>query len=316
MIVLVWGTESKLISLLADILPELGLEVHILPQEYKIAQDELARKWSNIDFVVCVAPLPLCVRLISGLPRSKYYDPAVLQIDLTNREILCLCGEHFKGGVRLARLISHYTGLNVKETSRARRLGLTTLDELCFMLRLDPSDLALLTRYIKLQCRGVRVRLRLSNKLLKVFQCLPNIEYSYDLIVDESLSDREIICEVYGESKLTLRARTLALGVGMCSCASVDDLLFTLRHALSLFGMPACRIDIVCVPSLRRDHVIPHVLTQLGLKVVFQDIDLSDKSVSIAEKLACSILARPRLLVRRVKGKHVTVALAEEHEER
>ncbi len=315
MIVGIWSVESIFKRTLSEILSELGFEVRALPLSFREARSELLSGWPIFDFLICVAPLPLCMRLISGFPKSKYADPAVIHIDPGSRLVTCLCGEHFRGGAQLAKLLSNYLGLRVRETSKASRLHLITLDELCFRLRLSPLDFRTLSRYVKFQCKGARVELRARGHLYDAINSLLSTSRYYVLVRDSSICEREVLCKLQGEPTLVLKAKTLVLGIGMCTCAGVDDFMFVLRHALSLFGMPTCRIDIACLPESRKEHEIVRLISSLGLKVVFSKVNILSAR-PVAEYLACSILPKSRLLIRKVRGKHVTVALAEECEER
>ncbi len=312
--VAVWGTHTAALHLVEAILSELGLECTPLHVSFSEARSILARCWRDLDFIVCISPLPLCVRLISGLHESKLTDPAVVQVDLTNRLVVCVTGEHLRGGARLAKLLSEHIGFRAVDSSRAFRLRVTTLDELCFRLRLVPSDAKLLSRYVRLQCEGAKIRITACKRLVDCIRLIPGTDRHYVFTVCDSMPSNQLVCEVDTERKLVLRARSLVLGIGLCSCAHVDDLMFTIRRALSLFGMPLQRVDYVCVPDIRLSHDAVGFLSTLGVKVVSLPIDVTvrERGLSVAELLALSASSNLTLLVRKVRGRHVTAALAEE----
>ena len=311
--VLLWAPSANdEVKDVAGILRSHGLEVKTIKGAFSKAHEHLRESWNSLDFVIGVAPLPLCVRWVSGLLKSKYEDPSVLCVRPDGGYVLCLCGEHFRGGKCLASLLAETLQMKYIPTSKLDLMGITPLDELCFRLRLSPSSLRLLNDYVKRQARGFKVAIKASPRMLECMKQVASKGYFFK----EYSSERgvnAVICQVNGLKPLALKPRKVVLGMGLCSVADKHDVSSTVERALSVLKMPLRRLDALYVPDFRKGHpALSDLESLVPLKCLkIQGLSRRSKMRSLCEELAIKPLKHGRLLVKKIKGKHSTAALAE-----
>ncbi|RLF19383.1 MAG: hypothetical protein DRJ68_06010 [Thermoprotei archaeon] len=311
--VLLWvpsaDDESKAIS---SVLRSYGLEVKTVKGTISRARKYLYKSWNTLNFVIGIAPLPLCVRLISGLLKSKYEDPSVLCVTPDKNYVLCLCGEHFKGGKCLASLLAKAFKMRHILTSKLDLMDVTPLDELCFRLRLVPSDLRLLSDYVKCQAKGLEVSIRAPPKILR---CIRHVVRKGYALKEPPLEEDVdvVVCQVNGLKPLILKPRKVVLGMGLCSVADERDVLSTVERALAVLKMPLQRLDALCIPDIRRGHPSLNALRKLVPLEHFEVQGLLRRSRSrgLCEELAIKLLKQYNFLIKKIKGMHTTAALAE-----
>lgn len=90
----------------------------------------LKKQWPDVDAVVFIGALGICVRTISPLLKDKYSDPAVVCIDSTGKFVIPVVSGHVGGANDLARRIAGAIGAEAVVTTQSDNEGLWALDTL------------------------------------------------------------------------------------------------------------------------------------------------------------------------------------------
>lgn len=85
---------------------------------------------TDIEAVVFVGALGICVRKILPMVKDKHTDPAVICVDTTGRYVIPVIGGHVGGANALARQIANITGGEAVITTQSDNKGLWALDTL------------------------------------------------------------------------------------------------------------------------------------------------------------------------------------------
>lgn len=85
---------------------------------------------TDIEAVVFVGALGICVRKILPMVKDKHTDPAVICVDTTGRYVIPVIGGHVGGANALARKIANITGGEAVITTQSDNKGLWALDTL------------------------------------------------------------------------------------------------------------------------------------------------------------------------------------------
>lgn len=84
----------------------------------------------DVNAIVFIGALGICVRKISALINDKYTDPAVVCVDTTGRYVIPVLSGHVGGANKLAREIALITGGQAIITTQSDNTGLWALDTL------------------------------------------------------------------------------------------------------------------------------------------------------------------------------------------
>lgn len=90
----------------------------------------LREHWGELDEVIFIGALGICVRSISPALKNKYRDPAVVCIDSTGRFVIPVVSGHIGGANDLARRIAGIVGGEAVVTTQSDNEGLWALDTL------------------------------------------------------------------------------------------------------------------------------------------------------------------------------------------
>lgn len=86
--------------------------------------------FSDFSVIVFIGALGICVRSIGPCIRSKYADPAVINVDSTGRFVISVLSGHIGGGNEWARTIAGITGGEAVVTTQSDNQQLWALDTL------------------------------------------------------------------------------------------------------------------------------------------------------------------------------------------
>ncbi|MDR3630729.1 MAG: cobalamin biosynthesis protein [Desulfocapsaceae bacterium] len=100
--------------------------VHCHPQEGVTA--EIARLWSQADGLICVMAAGIVVRAIAPLCTDKKTDPCVIVLDEKGEYVISLLSGHLGGGNALARKVALITGGRAVITTASDVTGHTAID--------------------------------------------------------------------------------------------------------------------------------------------------------------------------------------------
>lgn len=89
---------------------------------------ELGHDYDDMEAIVFVGALGICVRRIAPLVHDKYTDPAVVCVDTTGRYVIPVLSGHIGGANELARHIASVLGAQAVVTTQSDNTGLWALD--------------------------------------------------------------------------------------------------------------------------------------------------------------------------------------------
>ena len=90
----------------------------------------LSEHWKELECVIFVGALGICVRTIAPLLEDKYTDPAVVCVDSTGRYIVPVVSGHIGGANEYSKRIAAILGGEAVITTQSDNLGLWALDTL------------------------------------------------------------------------------------------------------------------------------------------------------------------------------------------
>jgi len=90
----------------------------------------LSEHWQELDAVVFIGALGICVRSIAPALKNKYRDPAVVCVDSTGRFVIPVVSGHIGGANDLARRIAGILGGEAVVTTQSDNEGIWALDTL------------------------------------------------------------------------------------------------------------------------------------------------------------------------------------------
>ena len=90
----------------------------------------LSEHWKELECVIFVGALGICVRTIAPLLEDKYTDPAVVCVDSTGRYIIPVVSGHIGGANEYSKRIAAILGGEAVITTQSDNLGLWALDTL------------------------------------------------------------------------------------------------------------------------------------------------------------------------------------------
>jgi len=126
-IILVSGSSMQLAGTLQRELPD---AVVLTKSDTGPYAPYLIRHWQELDAVVFIGALGICVRSIAPALKNKYRDPAVVCVDSTGRFVIPVVSGHVGGANDLARRIAGILGGEAVVTTQSDNEGLWALDTL------------------------------------------------------------------------------------------------------------------------------------------------------------------------------------------
>ena len=105
----------------------------------------LKENWGQLEAVIFIGAMGICVRSIAPALKSKYSDPAVVCVDSCGRFVIPVVSGHIGGANDLARRIAGILGAEAVVTTQSDGEGLWALDTLAqrFGWRTDASAAAM-----------------------------------------------------------------------------------------------------------------------------------------------------------------------------
>ena len=91
-------------------------------------RNALKGRWNDLDAVVFIGALGICVRTIAPLLKDKYRDPALVCLDSTGTFVIPVVSGHVGGANDLARSIAETIGGEAIVTTQSDNEGLWALD--------------------------------------------------------------------------------------------------------------------------------------------------------------------------------------------
>ena len=283
--------------------------------------ERLAAAWPRCDGFVCVMAAGIVVRAIAPLLSDKRHDPAVVVVDEQGRFAVSLLSGHLGGANDLARQVAALTGGQPVITTASDVLGHTALDLWARDRKLQVEDAARLTT----------ASARLVNQgSLHLYSEVELGELPPDLIpvAEPAAADIIVSCRTgFSADRLLLRPRLLVAGIGCNRGTSAADIETALTEAFAAHNLAPAALRNLASIDLKQDELgLLEFAGSRGLTIDFYDKDQLNAvagvsvsaavqkatgAVGVAEPAALISAGQDKLLVRKMKWKDVTVAIAQ-----
>jgi cobalt-precorrin 5A hydrolase len=283
-------------------------------------KEVVEEKWSEADGLVFVMATGIVVRLVAPLLDDKYSDPCVLALDEKGRFVISLLSGHLGGGNGLARQVAEITGGEPVITTASDVLGHTALDLWAGSYGLAASDPGRFAR--------VAARLVNSGSVTVYSNCgLPDLPHDMQAVNSPGMADMVItIKSDVAFQGLTLYPRSVVAGIGCNRGTSAADIEKAFVDTCAMKGISPLSVRAVASIDLKRDETgLLEFASSRELPLLFFTRDeingVRETGVSetvmkavgargVAEPAAILGAGKGRLIVRKVKWKDVTVAMA------
>lgn len=277
--------------------------------------------WQDFDALIFIMATGIVVRTIAPLLHDKHSDPAVVVCDELGKFAVSLLSGHAGGANRLAGMIAELTGGQAVITTASDVLRRTALDLWARDLRLGTSDSRALTRAMgKLVNRG---RVYLHSEV-------PIPHLPPDIIETTSPEDADILISYHTAQKhknrCILHPPVLAAGIGCNRGTGAERIGRALADACEKHGLAPASIALLASIDLKKDERgLSEFARMIKLEIVFfsnhelnrvNGVSESDMVLratgakGVAEPAAVLAARDGRLIVRKMKWKDVTVAIA------
>ncbi|WP_167495877.1 MULTISPECIES: cobalt-precorrin 5A hydrolase [Desulfosediminicola] len=301
----------------------------ILPLEEKVAL-QLSHAWHEFDGIICVMAAGIVVRSIAQLIKDKLTDPCLIVLDQEGRHVISLLSGHLGGGNALALKVAEITGGTAVITTASDVLGKTALDLWAKRNSLSVDSKDKLTRASAKMVNEGSVTIFSTLAL----DFLPADIVRYD---ERDTADIVVTINKYMTSNaLCCIPRILYIGVGCNRGTGVNDIAESFGELCDAHDInPNAVAGLASVDVKHDEEGILAFAESIGLKPDFFSRDqlngVKDVSFSAAAMKAVGVqgVAEPaallaaqadgseaELIVRKMKWKDVTLAVAERKKNR
>ena len=291
-------------------------------------QTFVSEQFSRFDALVFIGALGICVRAIAPCVRSKYTDPAVINIDSSGNHVISVLSGHIGGANRMTLRLAAILGANPVITTQSDNNDLWALDTLgqtygwktnstsplnsVISTFVNTRPIALL---LDIKDEGTRFMERTAPKHVSLF-------YHFDDIDQQQFEALIAVTPyIYPTSIPTLYYRPviLHLGVGCrrgCSPLGIQKHIF---RTLENTGLSPLSLKSVSTIDLKKDEPLIHELvgdnnTELHIYTAeeLQGIEVPNPSAKVldvtnipgvAEACALKTSGNTRLVLEKQKGK-------------
>lgn len=291
-------------------------------------QTFVSEQFSRFDALVFIGALGICVRAIAPCVRSKYTDPAVINIDSSGNHVISVLSGHIGGANRMTLRLAAILGANLVITTQSDNNDLWALDTLGQTYGWKANSTSPLNTVIStfvntrpvallldIKDEGTRFMERTAPKHVSLF-------YHFDDIDQQQFEALIAVTPyIYPTSIPTLyyRPAILHLGVGCrrgCSPLGIQKHIF---RTLENTGLSPLSLKSVSTIDLKKDEPLIHELvrdnnTELHIYTAeeLQGIEVPNPSAKVldvtsipgvAEACALKTSGNTRLVLEKQKGK-------------
>ncbi len=299
--------------------------VHALPGAEVIScrgrlQQCMERCWQEFDHLVCIMATGIVVRMIGPLLEDKRLDPSVVVVDEQGRFVISLLSGHIGGGNALASRVAAITGGQAVITTASDVLGHTALDLWAQGLGLSVADKSAFTRVMG----------RLVNRgKITVYSVYPLPPLPADICRGEK-GHADIVITCFTKKNISgtvLHPKALIAGIGCNRNTPAAEIEQALTEACASHNLALVSIAGLASIDLKSDEVgLLAFAEQHGLLIDFfhrdqlNGVEGVSTSAAVLKATGAKGVAEPaavlaagggRLLVKKMKWKNVTVAIAE-----
>lgn len=297
--------------------------------------------WKKYDGFVMIMATGIVVRMIAPLLESKASDPAVVVMDDAGKFAISLLSGHLGGANQLAELLACASGAIAVITTATDANDLPSFDMLAREQGWVIDDISRVK---------ILNSLLLDNKKIAVFDPTGqarswlhgrgNIMF-YETLADAAASsahgflcvtNRHLSQETAPEQTLILRPRNLVLGIGCNRGTPSEEIKALVTQQLKQQCLSLKSVSCIASIAAKRDEAgLVECAEHLGVPLYFFESDElnqvsfpsppSDHALAavgaagVAEPAAILASGGGQLLVKKVKTKNVTLAVAERKEE-
>ena len=291
-------------------------------------QTFVSEQFSRFDALVFIGALGICVRAIAPCVRSKYTDPAVINIDSSGNHVISVLSGHIGGANRMTLRLAAILGANPVITTQSDNNDLWALDTLGQTYGWKANSTSPLNTVIStfVNTRPVALLLDIKDEGTRFMErTAPKHESILNHFDDINQQQFEALIAVtpyiYPTSIPTLyyRPAILHLGVGCrrgCSPLGIQKHIF---RTLENTGLSPLSLKSVSTIDLKKDEPLIHELirdnnTELHIYTAeeLQGIEVPNPSAKVldvtsipgvAEACALKTSGNTRLVLEKQKGK-------------
>ena len=291
-------------------------------------QTFVSEQFSRFDALVFIGALGICVRAIAPCVRSKYTDPAVINIDSSGNHVISVLSGHIGGANRMTLRLAAILGANPVITTQSDNNDLWALDTLGQTYGWKANSTSPLNTVIStfvntrpvallldIKDEGTRFRERTAPKHESILNHFDDInQQQFEALI-------AVTPYIYPTSIPTLyyRPAILHLGVGCrrgCSPLGIQKHIF---RTLENTGLSPLSLKSVSTIDLKKDEPLIHELirdnnTELHIYTAeeLQGIEVPNPSAKVldvtsipgvAEACALKTSGNTRLVLEKQKGK-------------
>ena len=227
----------------------------------------LSEHWKELECVIFVGALGICVRTIAPLLEDKYTDPAVVCVDSTGRYIVPVVSGHIGGANEYSKRIAAILGGEAVITTQSDNLGLWALDTLAktygwqtdadhtrmnlFVYQfVEKKPTALL---LEIRDEGTDYLERTKPEHVKVFYHLEDIpQDEFELII--SVTYRAYPLEAFHKPHLCFYAPVLHLGFGCRRQCCPDGIVGYMYQSMLDRGIHPLALASISSIELKKDE--------------------------------------------------------------
>lgn len=235
----------------------------------------LSEHQTELESVVFIGALGICVRSIAPLVKDKYTDPAVVCVDSTGRFVISVLSGHIGGANELTKRIAALIGGEAVISTQSDNSELWALDTLakeyhwqtdathehmnrCIFLFVEKKPTALL---LDIKDKGTRFLEQTKPEHVKVFYQLSDIpQDEFDLII--AVTHRSYQEEQFHKPVLCFYPPVLHLGVGcrkQCNPAGIPEMI---NQVIEENGYSPLALTSINTIELKKDEPLLESLLQ------------------------------------------------------
>lgn len=257
--------------------------------------------FKELDALIHVGALGICVRHIASCVANKYKDPAVINVDSTGRFVIPVLSGHIGGANELSQHIASAIGGEAVITTQSDNTGLWALDTLadkynwrtsanrkemnqCIYLFVEKHPTALL---LDIRDRGTEYLERTLPEHVRVFYHFEDISFSdFELLITVSPYEYEATVPV-----LSFYPRVLHLGIGCKKDTLPDGIPAYIDNELKAHRLSPLSVASISTIALKKDEpllpVLQHHYSGASIHIYapeqLQGIDIPNPSEKVFE---------------------------------
>jgi len=227
----------------------------------------LAERWDELECVVFIGALGICVRTVVPLLKDKYTDPAVVCVDSMGRWVIPVVSGHIGKANEYSKRIASILGAEAVVTTQSDNLGLWALDTLAntygWQTEADHTRMNLFiyqfvekkptALLLDVKDEGTDYLERTKPEHVKVFYHLEDIhQEEFELIV--SVTYRAYPSDAFLKPHLCFYAPVLHLGFGCRKQCEPDGIVRYIHQTLLDKGIHPLALSTISSIELKKDE--------------------------------------------------------------